>query len=76
MPIYEYVCSECGLKFELLCSLNRASEGASCPRCHNAAERILSTFVSRSKSDSGLTTSIGGNPCSSCSTSSCDSCDL
>ena len=76
MPIYEYICPECGSKFELLRSLSQVNEGVSCPQCHNAAERILSTFVSRAKSDSGLTTPIGGNPCTSCSAMSCDSCGL
>ena len=76
MPIYEYSCSECGSKFELLRSLSQANEGASCPQCHNAAERILSTFVSRAKSDSGLTIPIGGDSCASCSAASCDSCSL
>ncbi len=77
MPIYEYVCSDCNLKFELLRTLSQANEGASCPHCHNNAERILSTFASFSKSDNGLTTPLAGsNPCGSCSTSSCNTCGL
>ena len=77
MPIYEYVFSDCGLKFELLRPLIQANEGASCPRCHKSAERILSTFASFSKSDSGLTTALAGsNPCASCNASSCNSCGL
>lgn len=76
MPIYEYVCSGCHQKFELLRPLNQASDEAPCPRCHNKAERILSTFCSRTKEESGLTTPVGGNPCGSCSTLSCDSCGL
>ncbi|MBA7669064.1 hypothetical protein ES703_77191 [subsurface metagenome] len=76
MPIYEYVCSGCQLKFELLRQLSQANEDASCPRCHNTAERILSTFSSFAKDESGLTTPIGGNPCTSCSTTSCDTCGM
>ena len=78
MPVYEYVCSDCGLKFELLRPLSQADQGASCPRCHNSAERIFSTFASFSKSDSGLTTPLAGSgsPCASCSATSCDSCSL
>jgi putative FmdB family regulatory protein len=77
MPIYEYVCSICNLKFELLRLISQASEGASCPRCQNNAKRVFSAFTSFSTDESGLTTPIAGsNPCSSCSASSCDSCNL
>jgi len=77
MPIYEYVCSDCNLKFELLRPLSQASQGASCPRCHNNAKRAFSTFSSFTKDERGLTTRIAGsNPCSSCSAFSCDSCNL
>ena len=78
MPIYEYVCSECGLKFELLCPLSQANQGASCPRCHNSAKRVFSTFASFSESESGETTPLAGtgSSCASCSATSCDSCNL
>ena len=78
MPIYEYVCSDCGLKFEQLCPLSKANEGASCPRCDNTAERILSTFASFSRDESGLTSPIAGtgSSCASCGAASCDSCGL
>jgi len=77
MPIYEYVCSDCGLKFELLRPLIQANEGASCPRCQNSAERIFSIFCSLSKNESGMSTPLAGsNSCASCSASSCDSCSL
>ncbi len=76
MPIYEYVCSKCGLKFELLRSINQCDKEASCPDCHSSAERVPSTFASFSKGKSGINTPIGGSSCSSCSTASCDSCHL
>jgi len=76
MPIYEYVCPGCDLRFELLRPLSQADEGASCPHCHNSAERILSTFCSRSKDDTGQTSSIGGSSCASCGTASCNTCGL
>ena len=76
MPLYEYVCSKCDLKFELLRSINQRDKKASCPHCHNSAERILSPFASFSKSESGVNTPIAGSSCSSCSTASCDSCNL
>ena len=76
MPIYEYVCPGCEFKFELLRPLSQANEAASCPRCHKSAERVLSTFACFSKDESGLTSSVGGNPCASCGLTSCDTCDI
>jgi len=76
MPIYEYICPGCDLKFELLRRLSQADDGAPCPRCQNTAKRILSTFCSFSKDESGLTSSIGGSSCASCGAASCNSCGL
>ena len=76
MPIYEYVCSDCEYKFELLRPLSQAGETASCPRCHKTAERKLSTFACFSTDESGLTSPVGGNPCASCGTPSCDTCGM
>ena len=74
MPIYEYVCSDCDIKFELLRPLSQVGEAASCPRCHNTAERKLSTFACFSTDESGLSSSIGGGSCAACSATSCNSC--
>jgi len=76
MPLYEYVCPKCGFRFELLRPISQSSDEASCPRCQNSAERVLSTFTPLSKGGNGVTTSLAGNPCSGCSTTSCDSCHL
>ena len=77
MPIYEYLCSDCKLKFELLRSLSQADDGAPCPRCHNGAERVFSTFASFSKGDDGLSAPLAGsNSCASCGAASCNSCNL
>jgi putative FmdB family regulatory protein len=42
MPIYEYLCPNCKVKFELLRPLSQSSEVASCPRCHTDAKRMFS----------------------------------
>ena len=76
MPIYEYVCPGCDAKFELLRPLSKAEEDVSCPRCQNTAKRVLSTFCSFSKDESGLTSSIGGGSCGSCGTSGCNTCGM
>ena len=78
MPIYEYVCSDCGSKFELLRPLSQSNEGASCPRCHNSAQRKLSAFASFSKNEVGESTPLAGtgSSCASCNASSCSTCGV
>ena len=76
MPIYEYVCSGCDFKFEQLRPLSQATEVASCPGCNESSERVLSTFACFSTDESGLTSSVGGNPCAGCGTASCDTCGI
>ena len=77
MPIYEYVCSDCGFKFELLRRLNQADEEVSCPQCQNTAKRVMSTFDCLSKSTGGLSSPIAGSSsCPTCSATGCDTCNL
>ena len=81
MPIYEYVCSDCSLKFEELRPYSRAEEDAPCPRCHKPAGRKISLFRSKVEKDmsdymsmaEGMAKS-GGSSCSGCSSSNCGSC--
>jgi len=45
MPIYEYLCRECGKSFEVLRSMKEADKDLECPGCHaRSAERQLSSF--------------------------------
>lgn len=76
MPVYEYFCPECNCKFELLRSMNKANEDASCPQCQHATRRIFSRFASFSKGSEGESTPIAGTSslCASCTAASCDSC--
>ncbi|UCC61061.1 MAG: zinc ribbon domain-containing protein [Dehalococcoidia bacterium] len=75
MPIYEFCCNECGLKFEQLRPMSRVDEDASCPRCNNGAKRIPSVFSAFSKSSGGESAPVGGGSgCATCSSSSCHSC--
>ncbi|MFC2072417.1 zinc ribbon domain-containing protein [Chloroflexota bacterium] len=76
MPIYEYACPSCEVKFELLRPLSQSGEGASCPHCQQSAERILSTFACFSTNESGMTSPVGGNSCASCGAASCDTCGI
>ena len=45
MPVYEYYCSRCNTKFELLRSMARSDEPARCPNGHADATRTLSVFA-------------------------------
>ncbi len=75
MPLYEYLCTRCNLKFELLRSISQSSEAAPCPDCHTSAERTPSSFASFSKSAEGISTPIGGgHSCGTCSATSCATC--
>jgi len=76
MPIYEYICSDCKQKFELLKSMSQAGEGVSCPKCGGKAGRVLSRFCSHADESLDFVDSGGGSSCGSCSADSCSSCSL
>jgi putative FmdB family regulatory protein len=45
MPVYEYICQECGYKFELSRHFYDSDEDLACPICEKRAlERQFSTF--------------------------------
>lgn len=48
MPIYEFCCTDCGIYFEELVSLN-AADNPPCPRCRQSAhvQRTVSGFSIR-----------------------------
>ncbi len=60
MPIYEYCCPKCGLKFELLRPMSKANEDAACPTCKNGAKRAVSSFAAFTKSSSGSSAPVAG----------------
>ena len=78
MPIYEYVCSDCSSKFELLRPLSEADQEAPCPHCQKPARRKMSTFACFSNSSAGVPTRIAGtgSSCDSCSSGNCSTCGL
>ncbi len=46
MPLYDYLCRECGRQFELLRRIKDKDQGLQCPECHSdQVERIFSTFA-------------------------------
>ena len=67
MPIYEYVCQNCGDEFECLVFRDDTPE---CPQCHTKdLKKKMSAF---GFSVGGkFTSSASSDSCSSCSSSSC-----
>jgi len=64
MPIFEYVCKECGKKFE---AIVYGSQKAECPACKSKElEQQYSSFAARSTGGSGV--AACGAPSSSCGT--------
>jgi putative FmdB family regulatory protein len=64
MPVYEYICRDCGRAFERY--VQRWSEAVSCPSCAGAVEKQLSTFSmagGASSSGGSMTGGSGGGCC-------------
>jgi len=79
MPIYEYVCNDCKLKFEARRPMSQATEGADCPKCGKKAGRVFSRFAhcggEMDFADYAMP-SGGGGGCASCSSGSCSTCGM
>lgn len=73
MPLYEYYCRTCGEKFELLRSMSRSEESASCPQGHPGAARTLSVFaaVGRTVADASYRAPAAGGGCACGGACSC-----
>jgi putative FmdB family regulatory protein len=74
MPIYEYICKDCGARFEMLRSIKDADAIIPCKSCQSSqTKRALSVFFAQS----GSQIIAGGNTsgCAGCSSGSCSSCN-
>jgi putative FmdB family regulatory protein len=65
MPLYEYQCSDCHTRFELLVSFADADNGIVCQKCHSEhVRRLVSAFATTHKdaaiSNTDFATSSGG----------------
>jgi putative FmdB family regulatory protein len=66
MPIYEYVCKECGSKFERMVRLSEADKRPECPRCgSDQTNKQLSTIASRLAPQGAGAAASSGSSCSS-----------
>ncbi len=74
MPIYEYLCKDCGSRFEVLRSINEADNLVACKTCQSIqTQRTLSVFYAQS----GSRIIAGGNDtgCAGCAGGSCSTCN-
>jgi putative FmdB family regulatory protein len=74
MPIYEYLCTDCGKRFEIIRSMKEADEPILCRLClGDHTHRAISVF----NAQSGSKIIAGGNTggCTGCSSGSCSTCN-
>jgi len=63
VPLYEYRCSGCESRFEVLRRMGQGKEGLSCPQCgREEVEKEFSTFA-------GASAGSGGSNAQACSPS-------
>jgi putative FmdB family regulatory protein len=72
MPIYEYVCRDCGAQYEILRPIKDADSPISCRNCesHNT-KRAISAFFAQSN---GRVLAGSSSGCGNCSGGSCGGC--
>ncbi len=73
MPLYEYLCRDCGAKFELLRGITQADDPAPCTECGSSRTgRLISLFAAIS--DGKVV--AGSTGCAACSSHHCATCGL
>ncbi|OGU33062.1 MAG: hypothetical protein A2057_11090 [Ignavibacteria bacterium GWA2_35_9] len=64
MPLFEYKCSGCENRFEVLHKSSANLEKVECPECHSVeVKKLLSTFSASGFSKSGNDFSSSGDSC-------------
>ncbi len=77
MPLYEYICHDCDIKFEALRPMSKANETIHCKNCESLnTARVLSLFATiGSKSSAEANSNHGGHSCGgncgNCGSGSC-----
>ncbi len=73
MPLYEYICQDCGKHFDTLRSMKDADNPIQCAHCdsQNTHRRSVSAFFAKSD---GRTVAGSGHSCGGCSGGNCSGC--
>jgi putative FmdB family regulatory protein len=72
MPIYEYVCADCGSKFEVVRLIKDADTPIPCKQCKSDhTDRKISVFFAQS---GGKVVAGSSSGCAGCAGGSCASC--
>jgi putative FmdB family regulatory protein len=76
MPIYEYQCGDCGVKFDALRSMSQADAPIACEGCsgNNTKRKVSAAFAHSSGGNGSRIVAGGGSGCGSCSARSCSTC--
>jgi putative FmdB family regulatory protein len=64
MPLYEYLCKQCGHRFERIQSFS-AEDVKECPVCQGPVERLISAPAVQFKGSGFYSTDYGAKPSSS-----------
>jgi len=73
MPIYEYICEDCGTEFDSLRTMQDADRPITCKKCEGThTRRVISVFYAQSSGRNITGSSTSG--CSHCNGGSCASC--
>jgi putative FmdB family regulatory protein len=73
MPLYEYLCKDCGNHFDAIRQIKDADHPIECRQCNSTdTRRMISLFYAQSDGRTVTNTSSGG--CSGCSGGSCAGC--
>jgi putative FmdB family regulatory protein len=65
MPIFEFVCTDCGEPFEELVMSSGRTDDLICPACHSQnITKKISTFAARLSSGGSYSFSTSGSGCS------------
>ncbi len=73
MPIYEYLCQKCNLRFEVL-KRNFSDQAEICPQCGNSGSKRVFSVFGFSSGGKFVSSSSKGSGCSTCKVKNCDSC--
>lgn len=71
MPIYEFICEQCGCEFEELVRSSSSNSGLLCPECHSEqVTKKISTIAARVPGGKATSFWGGSSSSSSCNTGS------